>query len=151
MVRSGCTDTPQRFIHRPNSHDSGPAFGVGDICLRSGPHVRPAAATVIVVLDTLVISFWLGQKLQSTVATTLQRVGASGGNLDRRPTLSTLSRELSRSSLSPQPIIGLVFPLFGLAVLYFLLNSWLIAFAVAFQKQQSAFLIWRHEPSLAFA
>ena len=37
----------------------------------------------------------------------------------------------------------MVFPLLGLAVLYFILNSWLIAFAVSFQKQRSAVEIWR--------
>ena len=42
-----------------------------------------------------------------------------------------------------RPIFGLIFPLLVLAVLYFLLNSWLIAVAVAFEQRSSAFNVWR--------
>jgi hypothetical protein len=44
---------------------------------------------------------------------------------------------------SQQPQFALFGPLLGLATAYFLLNSWLIAFAVAFHKRQSAFAIWK--------
>jgi putative nucleotidyltransferase with HDIG domain len=103
----------------------------------------PAAATVIVVLDTLVISFWLGRsanppsRLLFNVAAPAVAIWLSSHAFFSLTGVAPLA-------LSPQPIIGLIFPLFGLAVLYFLLNSWLIAFAVAFQKHQSAFLIWRN-------
>ena len=103
----------------------------------------PAAATVIVVLDTLVISFWLGRR-SNPPSRLLFNVSAPAVAIwIASQTFYALSG-IEPLSVSQQPIVSLVFPLFGLAVLYFLLNSWLIAFAVAFQKQQSAFVIWRH-------
>ena len=103
----------------------------------------PAAATVIVVLDTLVISFWLGRR-SNPPSRLLFNVSAPAVAIwIASHTFYALSG-IEPLSVSQQPIVSLVFPLFGLAVLYFLLNSWLIAFAVAFQKQQSAFVIWRH-------
>jgi diguanylate cyclase (GGDEF)-like protein/putative nucleotidyltransferase with HDIG domain len=46
-------------------------------------------------------------------------------------------------SRAPQPILPLFGPLIALAVLYFLLNSALIACAVAFEKHISALTVWR--------
>src|SRR6185312_8445022 len=46
-------------------------------------------------------------------------------------------------ALVSRPIFGLLFPLLVLAVLYFLLNSWLIAIAVALEQHGSAFRVWR--------
>ena len=102
----------------------------------------PAAATVIVVLDTLVISFWLGRRANPPVRL-LFNVAAPAVAIWVASQTFYLFTQIPPLSVTPQPIISLVFPLFGLAVLYFLLNSWLIAFAVAFQKRQSAFSLWR--------
>jgi putative nucleotidyltransferase with HDIG domain len=44
---------------------------------------------------------------------------------------------------SPRPILSLLVPLIAMAVVYFLLNSWLIAAAVGFEKHISALLVWR--------
>jgi putative nucleotidyltransferase with HDIG domain len=44
---------------------------------------------------------------------------------------------------APQPILSLVVPLLLLALIYFLLNSWLIAGAVGFEKGISPFVVWR--------
>ena len=103
----------------------------------------PAAATVIVVLDTLVISFWLGRR-SNPPSRLLFNVSAPAVAIWIASQTFYAISGIEPLSVSQQPIVSLVFPLFGLAVLYFLLNSWLIAFAVAFQKQQSAFVIWRH-------
>jgi putative nucleotidyltransferase with HDIG domain len=103
----------------------------------------PAAATVVVVLDTLVISFWLGRSANPP-SRLLFNVSAPAVAIWLSSHAFFSLTGIVPLALVPQPIIGLLFPLFGLAVLYFLLNSWLIAFAVAFQKRQSAFLIWRN-------
>ena len=44
---------------------------------------------------------------------------------------------------TPRPILSLLVPLLAMAVVYFLLNSWLIAAAVGFEKHISTMLIWR--------
>lgn len=103
----------------------------------------PEAATMIVVLDTLVISFWLGRTsvpasrlLFNLAAPALALWGAShivysiGG--------------IQPLSITPKPALSIALPLLGLATLYFLLNSWLIAFAVALQKRESAYTIWKN-------
>ena len=46
-------------------------------------------------------------------------------------------------SNSPRPILPLLGPLAVLALVYFLLNSSLIALAVGFEKRVSAFVVWR--------
>jgi putative nucleotidyltransferase with HDIG domain len=103
----------------------------------------PSAATVIVVLDTLVISFWLGRR-SNPASRLLFNVSAPAVAIWVASHAFYLVTDIEPLSVSSQPILSLVFPLLGLAVLYFLLNSWLIAFAVAFQKHQSAVAIWRH-------
>jgi diguanylate cyclase (GGDEF)-like protein/putative nucleotidyltransferase with HDIG domain len=102
----------------------------------------PAAATVIVVLDTLVISFWLGRRANPP-SRLLFNVAAPAVAIWVAANGFYWATGITPLSITPRPIISLVFPLLGLSVVYFLLNSWLIAFAVAFQKHQSAFSIWR--------
>jgi len=103
----------------------------------------PAAATVIVVLDTLVISFWLGRRA-NPLSRLLFNVSAPAVAIWLSSYCFYFVTRIDPLSVAPLPVITLVFPLLGLAVLYFLLNSWLIAFAVALQKKQSAFAIWRN-------
>ena len=103
----------------------------------------PAAATVIVVLDTLVISFWLGRR-SNPIERLLFNVSAPAVAIWVSSYCFYAATGIEPLSVRLQPITTLVFPLFGLAVLYFLLNSWLIAFAVALQKKQPAFSIWRN-------
>jgi diguanylate cyclase (GGDEF)-like protein/putative nucleotidyltransferase with HDIG domain len=103
----------------------------------------PSAATMLVVLDTLVISFWLGRR-SNPPSRVFFNVAAPAVAIWVSSELFYLGTGIAPLSRAPQSIVSLVFPLFALAVLYFLLNSWLVAFAVAFQKRQDAFTIWRH-------
>ncbi|MEO7273174.1 MAG: HD domain-containing phosphohydrolase [Vicinamibacterales bacterium] len=102
----------------------------------------PASATVIVVLDTLVISFWLGRR-SNPASRLLFNVSAPALAIWISAEAFYLVSGIQPLSEAYTPTGSLVFPLLGLAVLYFLLNSWLIAFAVSFQTQRSAAEIWR--------
>ena len=102
----------------------------------------PAAATVIVVLDSLVISLWLrGQtrrvaKVLFNMAAPALAIWLSGQLFFALADVDPLSRQ-------PQQIVTLVLPLFALALSYFLLNSFLIAGAVAFQQRVHMLAVWR--------
>jgi len=102
----------------------------------------PAAATMIVVLDTLVISFWLGRR-SNPPSRLLFNLAAPAVAIWVASHVFYFVTGISPLSVSPQPVLSIALPLLGLATLYFLLNSWLIAFAVAFQKRTSAFAIWK--------
>ena len=102
----------------------------------------PAAATMIVALDSLVISLWIfrgsrrPERVLFNFAAPAVAVWIAASIFFKLAGIAPLA-EVSR------PIIGLVFPLFVLAVVYFLLNSWLIAVAVALEQRAPAFRVWR--------
>jgi len=102
----------------------------------------PASATVIVVLDTLVISFWLGRR-SNPASRLLFNVSAPALAIWLSARAFYAVTGIRPLAEAYTPTGSVVFPLLGLAVLYFILNSWLIAFAVSFQKQRSAVEIWR--------
>ena len=102
----------------------------------------PSPATVIVAIDCLVISVWRHRSrstlrlLFNVFAVALSIwvssqafywiIGVAPGHLNQ---LLPLERRL--------------WPLFALAASYFLLNTWLVAFALAFEKRENAFVLWR--------
>jgi putative nucleotidyltransferase with HDIG domain len=102
----------------------------------------PSPATVIVAIDCLVISLWRHRSksalrlLFNVFAVALSIwissqgfywiVGVAPGNLNRLLPLETR-----------------LWPLFALAASYFLLNTWLVAFALAFEKRENAFVLWQ--------
>jgi diguanylate cyclase (GGDEF)-like protein/putative nucleotidyltransferase with HDIG domain len=102
----------------------------------------PAAATMIVVLDSLVISLWLKQRSRSASRVLFNMAAPSVAIWIASHAFYALAhiQPLSRES---KPILTLVGPLLALAVLYFVLNSALIAVAVAFEKRVSAVTVWR--------
>lgn len=102
----------------------------------------PAAATVIVVLDSLVISLWLrGQSRRG--ARVLFNMAAPAVAISLAGELFFLLADVPPLSQRKQEILTLVLPLFALAVCYFLLNSFFIAAAVAFQRHAHMFAVWR--------
>ena len=89
---------------------------------------RTISCAIIVVLDSLVISFWQGNWSRRFLAScsTWPRLRLRYG---AQHTSFSQSLE-SLPYLAPQPIA----PTLVLALLYFLLNSWLIAGAVGFES-----------------
>jgi putative nucleotidyltransferase with HDIG domain len=102
----------------------------------------PSPATVIVAIDCLVISvlrhrsrsvlrllfnvFAVALSIWISSQVFYWMVGVTPGDLNH---LLPLEKRL--------------WPLFGLAALYFLLNTWLVAFALAFEKRENAFVLWQ--------
>jgi putative nucleotidyltransferase with HDIG domain len=102
----------------------------------------PSPATVIVAIDCLVISLWRHRSrsplrlLFNVFAVALSIwvssqvfywiIGVAPGDLNQ---LLPVERRL--------------WPLFALAAFYFLLNTWLVAFALAFERRQNAFVLWQ--------
>jgi diguanylate cyclase (GGDEF)-like protein/putative nucleotidyltransferase with HDIG domain len=102
----------------------------------------PAAATMIVVLDSLVISLW--QKQPSRRASrVLFNVAAASVAIWIASQVFYVLAGIEPLGQSWKPILSLLVPLLTLAVLYFLLNSTLVAWAVAFEKGISALSVWR--------
>jgi hypothetical protein len=102
----------------------------------------PAAATMVVALDSLIISLWIfrssrrAERVLFNFAAPAVAVWIAANVFYALAGVPPLAQ-------SSRPIFSLVFPLLILAVLYFLLNSWLIAVAVALEQKGSAFTVWR--------
>jgi diguanylate cyclase (GGDEF)-like protein/putative nucleotidyltransferase with HDIG domain len=102
----------------------------------------PAAATMVVALDGLIISLWIfrtsrrAERVLFNFAAPAVAVWIAAHVFFALAGISPLAQ-------TSRPILGLVLPLIVLAVVYFLLNSWLIAVAVAMEQRGSAFEVWR--------
>lgn len=103
----------------------------------------PSAATIVVVLDTLVISFWLSKASRRPLRIIFNMAAPAIAIWAASHVFFQLTN-IAPLSVTPQPTLSLVVPVLTVAVLYFLLNSWLIALAVSFEKGVSAFGIWRN-------
>ena len=102
----------------------------------------PAAATMIVVLDSLIISLWLGPRSRR-LSRVLFNMAAPSVALWIASHVFYFLAAVEPLYKAPRPILPLLVPLLVLAILYFLLNSLLIAWAVAFEKRVSAITVWR--------
>jgi hypothetical protein len=102
----------------------------------------PAAATIIVVLDSLIISLWL-KKSSRRPARVIFNMAAPAIAIWVATHIFFLQANVPPLYHAPQPILSLVVPLLILATLYFLLNSLLIAGAVGFENRTSPLSIWR--------
>ncbi len=81
--------------------------------------------------------------LASLVATSIQSCRSCNCHLDRKPHLLSYVPGIPPLAVTPSPIIPLLPSLLLLATVYFLLNSWLVAFVVGLQKKRSPFTVWR--------
>ena len=109
----------------------------------------PAAGALMVSLDGLVISFWMAKRRPEWYRALFNMAAPSvsiwlAANLlfhgfQIRPLLNN----------DALPVNQLLLPLAVFAVVYFSLNSWLIAFAVAIEKRISPYDVWRESFMLA--
>jgi putative nucleotidyltransferase with HDIG domain len=102
----------------------------------------PAAATMVVALDSLIISLWIFRKSRRAERVLFNLAAPAVAVWIAAKVFFAIAKVPPLAQAS-QPILGLVFPLLVLAVLYFLLNSWLIATAVALEQRSSTFGVWR--------
>ena len=102
----------------------------------------PAAATILVALDSLVISLWIFRNSRRTERL-LFNLAAPAVAIWIAATAFFAIAQVPPLAINSQPILTLIFPLLVLALLYFVLNSWLIATAVALEQHGSALTVWR--------
>ncbi len=103
----------------------------------------PPAATMIVVLDTLVISFWLGRQSPPAWSRVIFNLAAASVAIWCASHVFYYFTGITPLSVSPRPIVGLLPWLLLLATVYFLLNSWLVAIVVGLHKRRSPVVVWR--------
>ena len=102
----------------------------------------PAAAAVLVVLDSLVISLWQPQssrrplRVLFNMSAPAVAIWVAAHTFFRFANIPPLYN-------SPRQVLSLLVPLLAMAVVYFFLNSWLIAWAVGFEKRTSALIVWQ--------
>jgi putative nucleotidyltransferase with HDIG domain len=101
----------------------------------------PSAGTLTVVLDALVISFWLNKSTRS-LRRILFNVAAPSIAFWTAATTFFALAHIAPGSIHAHELRELVLPLFVFALLYFLTNTWLVAQAVAGEKDLSAASIW---------
>lgn len=102
----------------------------------------PAAATMIVVLDALVISLWQKRRVRRPPRVLFNVAAPSVAIWLAGHSFYWITKITPLADL-PRPILPLLIPLIVLAILYFLLNSVLVALAISFEKHVSAFAVWR--------
>jgi diguanylate cyclase (GGDEF)-like protein/putative nucleotidyltransferase with HDIG domain len=102
----------------------------------------PAAGTLTVTLDALVISFWLARK-GHPVYRVLFNVGALPVAMWIGAHLFFATAQVPPLASAYTPLRVLLLPLLLFTVTYFVLNSGLIALAIALDKGGSPFTIWR--------
>ncbi len=106
----------------------------------------PSAGATIVALDGFIISIWLAKRRKE-----FYRIAF---NMSAPAISIWLAAGVYYSFPQVHPLLGagtevaidkLLVPLVAFAVSHFLINSWLIAFAVAFETKRRPFEIWRSE------
>lgn len=100
----------------------------------------PPAATVIVALDSLILTSWLDRPVRSPVRTMFNVAAAA---LAISVAARILEWMLPVHPAASSPLDQLLVPVLLLAVSYFAVNSWLIAIAIAYDQNVSAGGIWR--------
>lgn len=102
----------------------------------------PAAGTVTVALDGLVISFWIARR-RPQLQRALFNISAPAVSAWLSAHLFFWSSGIAPLALQPAPLNEVLPSLFLFAVTYFGLNSSLIALVIAFEKGLSAWRVWR--------
>jgi putative nucleotidyltransferase with HDIG domain len=103
----------------------------------------PSAGTVTVALDGLVISLWLQRRKHQGFRATFNMAAPSISIWVSAQVYFLLSQTSPLSLAPTTPVSQLLLPLAAFTALYFLLNSWLIAFAIAFEKNAPPSRIWK--------
>lgn len=101
----------------------------------------PAAGTLTVVLETLIISLWVRREARS-IYRAMFNVAAPAVSIWISATIFFAISGIQPYSNNDTPIAALFGPLAVLTIAYFLSNSWLVAIALGLERRQSAFEIW---------
>ena len=99
----------------------------------------PSVATVIVALDSLVATLWMRPEHRSLLRSLFNVTSVSISIWIASQAFYWLAHASPGQTLALSRLVG---PLLVLAALYFLINSWLIAFALSFEKDASVVELW---------
>src|SRR6185369_15418305 len=99
----------------------------------------PSVATVITAVDSLVATFWMRPQTRSLLRSLFNLASVALSIWIASHAFFWLA---DAKPGNPLPLSQLVGPLFVLAALYFLINSWLVAFALSFEKNARVVAIW---------
>jgi diguanylate cyclase (GGDEF)-like protein/putative nucleotidyltransferase with HDIG domain len=102
----------------------------------------PAAGTVVVVLDALVVSFWISKR-QDEPYRAMFNLAAPALSVWLSSHLFFLVAGISPLVKQPSPINAILPALLLFALTYFTLNSWLITFVIAFERRLDPITIWK--------
>jgi putative nucleotidyltransferase with HDIG domain len=100
-----------------------------------------AAGTITVLLECLIILFWM--KSSKPLHQILFNTAAPAIAIWFSATVFFAASGIEPYSRQVVPLGVLFIPLLAFTVLYFLLNSWLVAFALGFEISKSPVEIWR--------
>jgi putative nucleotidyltransferase with HDIG domain len=101
----------------------------------------PAAGTTTVVLDSLVISFWMNRG-KWPLSKVLFNATAPAIAIRASSELFFLMSGAQAGQIHRGDVGHLIIPVFLFALLYFVINGGLVAQAVAFEKGESALALW---------
>ena len=102
----------------------------------------PAAGTIIALLDALIISLRVGRNTREPFRV-IFNVSAVALSTNAAAQVFFGVSGIRPYSVAATPLGQILFPLFLCALTYFLLNSWLVTFALALEKGRPPFAIWR--------
>jgi putative nucleotidyltransferase with HDIG domain len=99
-----------------------------------------SAATVIVAVDSVVATLWMRPENRSVFRSAFNLSVASLSLW----TAGTIFHSVAGNLPTPGELqlTALLWPLFLLAAVYFLLNTWMIAAALGFDKRENVFTLW---------
>ena len=100
----------------------------------------PDVATLVVALDSLILTSWLRSPTPSPLRPLFN---ATAGALAISLAAKFLAWMLPVHPGVAVPMEQLLLPVFGLSIAFFLINSWLVAFAVGLERKTSPVGIWR--------
>jgi len=101
----------------------------------------PAAGTVIVVLDALVISFWISKR-HDEPHRALFNLSAPAFSVWCSSHLFFFAARIAPLVKEPSPLNAILPALVLFALTYFLLNSWLITFVIALERRLDPLKVW---------
>lgn len=101
----------------------------------------PAGGTVTVVLDALVISLWMKRGKRSPTRV-LFNATAPAIAIRLASEAFYLLSGATPGQIDRHDVGQLIVPVFALALLYFVINTMLVAIALGFERRESSFAIW---------
>src|SRR5687767_13855715 len=102
----------------------------------------PAAGTITVVLDALIISLRLSSPFRAP-RRVIFNVALAAVSTWVAAQIFFFVSGLKPYSIEQAPLAQLLFPLFLFTLAYFLINSWLVTLALALDHDKPAYPIWR--------